>query len=108
LKVPARVKIGSWEYSVEAWESTEAAGSSRFGQCSTNRKTIQIDPLWGRKKAAHTLLHEIMHAISYEWGVMDEDKEERRVTSMADGVACVWHDNPDVMRWIGQGLRQKR
>jgi hypothetical protein len=106
MKLPKSVKVGAWIYQIEQWDSTEAAGAERFGQCSTNNKTIKVDPLWGYKKAANTLLHEVVHAVYYEWNCQKDDPEERVVGCFSDGLTAVWHDNPGVMRWIGAGLRR--
>ena len=106
MTLPTQVKVGAWVYTIERWDSTEAAGTRSFGHCSTNEKRIKVDTMWGTKKAAHTLFHEILHAVYYERGVEEKDPEERLVASLADGLAGVWHDNPEVMRWVGAGLKR--
>lgn len=104
MKLPKYVKVGAWDYTIVEFAHVDAACSSRFGDCRTNDKRIRVDLVWGRRKAAHTLLHEILHAVYYEWSMQKEDDEERLVDILASGLAAVWRDNPAVMQWIAEGL----
>lgn len=104
MNLPAKVRVGAWDYRIEAFSFGDGADSGKFGTCSTNQKLIQIDLHWGAKRAAATLLHEIVHAVWSEWNMEKEDEEERIVRCVADGLSAVWRDNPEVMRWIHRRL----
>lgn len=51
------------------------------------------------------MLHEILHAIYWVYGVEDEDKEERLVGMMASALTQVWRDNPQVVTWLNEQLK---
>lgn len=104
LNLPTSVKVGAWNYQIELWDTNEAIGQAASAECSTMAKIIHIRESDTRKRAAQNLLHEILHAVYYEWNMSAGDAQERVVSTMADGLAAVWHDNPGVMRWIASGL----
>lgn len=52
-----------------------------------------------------TLLHEVMHAIYWAYGIKQGDDEERTVTAMTVGLMQVWRDNPKLIDWINSVTR---
>lgn len=105
-KLPASVKIGYRVYRIVALSSLQAAAKGRYGECSHLECEIRIDLTPGPREAANTLLHEILHAVWYVQHLTDADNEERTVLTLADGLSCVWVDNPEVMAWIAEHHHQ--
>ncbi|MGI9486268.1 MAG: hypothetical protein ACR2RF_10405 [Geminicoccaceae bacterium] len=106
--LPKTVRIGYADYRVQPWPHHEAAAAGRYGECSSYELVIRIDDgLLDRSplKAADTMLHEILHAIYWVYGVEDEDKEERLVGMMASALTQVWRDNPQVVAWLNEQLK---
>jgi hypothetical protein len=101
---PRQVKIGAWWYRIEDWPAPEADADRRHGDCSKDLKRIRLSTQLDRKMSAFILLHEIIHAIYYEFYMDAHDPEERLVGTMTSGLATVWHDNPGVIGWIADGL----
>ena len=106
MTLPASVKVGAWIYQIETWPIPEAEEVGKWGICSNAQRRIQISESCDRKQAAQTLLHEILHAIAFVWGCKRDDSEERLVGAIGEALSAVWHDNPEVMRWIGAGLKR--
>ena len=99
---PTSVRIGHFDYRVEDWHPTQAALANRYGECDHMAKTIRVTRCHGDKKAAETLIHEVLHAIFTEWVIEDGDKEERIVTTLAGALCTAWRDNPEAFEWIRQ------
>lgn len=106
MKLPKSVKVGWATYKIEPFPVLEAHGEAKHGDTNDLNHTIRIDTACGPARASETLLHEIFHAICGKWNLdLTKDEEERVVTSMASGLCTVWLDNPEVLAWIGKGLK---
>jgi hypothetical protein len=101
---PTLVKVGPWYYRIENWDAAEADDMRRHGDCSKDLKRIRLSTSLDRKHTSFVLLHEILHAVFYEFYMDRGDPEERLVGTMTAGLATVWNDNPKVMLWIAKGL----
>ena len=99
--LPESVKIGWTDYRIESWDHREAVGADRHGETSHTSSVIRVDQSYGARQTAATLLHEILHGVCRVWSIDREDSEESIVRKMEHGIATVWRDNPDVMKWIG-------
>ena len=98
--LPVSVKIGYRHYVIEHWKGRVGIQAGRFGECDTSLAIIRVDDGWSKEKAANTLLHEIMHAIFFEYNMCDEDDEERIVCTMSNALITVMTDNPIVSLYI--------
>ena len=90
-----KIKVIYRDYEVIEWEVHEAYAASSFGRCDTNLAEIHIDKTLAPQKRANVFLHEVMHAIWREMDLSDEDKEERIITALSNGICQVFRDNPD-------------
>ncbi len=106
MRLPTSVKVGAWEYAIEAWSTRDAGRDDRWATTDHSEHRIRIDTGWGEKRTAASLLHEILHCVWRQWGIDEKDDQERTVLAMEHGLAAVWHDSPEVMRWVGAGLRR--
>jgi hypothetical protein len=73
MKVPSRVRIGKAWWTIEVLPtrlSFEAADGSRRrarGLCHYNERRIELDGTYSDKTIRSSLVHELMHAMSYEY-----------------------------------------
>lgn len=103
-KLPSKVKIGYREYQIVDWEFLDASAHGRMGEIAHISRRIKIATCHGPVQAAETLLHEIIHGVFYVWCAADQDDEERTTSLLANGLATVWRDNPDVLAWIDEAM----
>ena len=53
----------------------------------------------------NTLLHEVLHAIIYQWGLEVGDKEEHIVNVLANATTTVLVDNPWLTKYLEDKLK---
>ena len=54
----------------------------------------------------NTLVHEILHAIVFQWGIeLDEKEEEKICNTLANGLTTVCVDNPWLLSYIQKQLK---
>ena len=100
MKLPDVIKVGPYDFVIEEWTPRMAAANERYGECSCQELTIRIDSSLVPIKMADTLLHELLHAVWWVWGIDDGDNEERTVHKLAIGLTAVWRDNPGLLDWF--------
>ena len=81
-KVPASVRVGAVRYKILA--SKEPDGNARFAETNHVECEIRIAPTATRGHLPSTLLHEIIHAVSDQYGV---GLKESQVKQVANGLA---------------------
>lgn len=107
MKKPLRVKVGAHIYRI-LYRNTEG---NCGGLCHTHSKTIHIRLGLEGSYLAESLLHEVMHAIWYEWGITNSEMplalylasvatEESAINGLANGLMAVMRDNPAFRRFI--------
>ena len=100
MKLPKTIKIANHVFNVAEWNSNEASAHGRFGECDCNTLSIRISTAHPDSHIRETLMHEILHAIFWSYGVKDIDDEERTITGLAVGLSQVWQDNPKLYKQI--------
>lgn len=112
MKRPLKVKVGAHTYRISYVETKGACS----GLCHTHAKTIHIRQGLEGRYLAETLLHEVMHAIWYEWGITNSEMpeplyrasvatEESAINGLANGLMAVMRDNPPLRRFITERMR---
>ena len=108
-KIKKDIKIGYQKYAIDIWPETFATTEEAVGEFFNNDRKIglrgdYIETLHG----ANTLLHEVMHGIVYQYGMVETmekfSKEEKIVNTMANGIMQVFVDNPWFMDYIKQQI----
>lgn len=103
--LPDRVKIGGFDFAIVMWTHHQATGASRYGEFASVEQTIRFQrDMPSKFKAVDTVMHEIGHAIYWVFGIFDDDKEERVVSTFSTGWLTVHRDNPWLARWISETL----
>ena len=84
------VRINGIEYQVKKARYVDVNGSiDNWGSCSFKEQTIEISENLGYDRQVHTMWHELVHAILYEYGIrefINEDKEELVCNLFASGI----------------------
>ena len=97
------VKIGYRSFSIEPFPNgfcDKLDGQTDFENLTVRLNAGSLPPV-----KSCTLLHEILHVIWDDASLKDEDGEERVITALANGLSQVIRDNPDVIKFITQGLK---
>ena len=102
--VPTSIKVGYRTYSVSLMDHWESTDKQAFGRCDNNGGRIELDAHMDAPKAANTLLHELMHAVWYVWGMDRKVEEEPAVTIMSNGLTTIMRDNPAFGEWTRECL----
>ena len=99
--LPNSIKIGYSQYAFDFWPDTFASTEEAQGEFFSVAHKI------GLKESAipsiagvNTLLHEILHAIIYQWSLELGDKEEQTVNTISNGLTTVFVDNPWLVDYI--------
>lgn len=99
--LPSILKVGAFDYEVEAWDSLAAEAAQCYGKCSALELKIRVAENLAAQHQGETLLHEILHAVSQQQSILeDAEEQEAAVKPLALGLAAVMRDNPDVFKWI--------
>jgi hypothetical protein len=106
MKLPSNtIKIGYRIYNVEEWTAKQMEDAGNAGICDKNKGEICICTSQDDRQIANTFLHEIGHAIYWEWTIYDKDGEERIITTLTNGLTTVWVDNKIWFEWLAELLK---
>ena len=104
--LPKSVHVGIDDYEIELMSAGEAEAREKSGESifTYAKQRVRIREDLPPTEAAATLFHELLHLVWHERGIRNDDSEERVVAALERGMAIVWRENPEVMRWIHEGL----
>lgn len=106
--LPKKIVIAGFDITFEPLTHYEANEKHSWGEFAANQQKIRIDETIPTPyKLIDTLLHEIGHAIYWAYGIYDDDKEERIVSTFATAWMQVYRDNPWLLDYIGDKLHDK-
>ena len=92
------IKIGYRNYKIDVWPDSFASTEDAEGEFFAKEGKIGIKgSTIGSAHGANTVLHEVLHAISYQYAItniLEKDKEEKIVNTFANGLMTVFVDNP--------------
>ena len=99
------INILSVEYALFAYDKQIPGTEDDWGLCDKDKRIISIrchrDPVAN----VDTLIHEILHAIWYEYQMCEEGEEEEIcVGKLASGLTKVMARNPVLLDWIKEQL----
>jgi len=98
FSLPNEVKIGCHVYEVKTISPELSDALKVSGRCIPDYCVIELAADLNRGQALEVLLHEILHAIFHVFVIKDEDKEERTVSILGTALACVFQDNPELIK----------
>lgn len=94
MQLPKAIKVGPFTYQVREWN-----GGGDHGACDSDELVISVDSTKPTEQIKNTLLHEILHAVWYVWG-LNKPNEEAAVNALANGLQTVFRDNPKLIEWM--------
>ena len=107
METPSKIKIGYRDYKLEEWKQTVASASEAQGQFFAKEGIIGYTADEKGVSHANTLIHEIMHAIIYQWNMELEEKvEELVVNGLANGLTTVLVDNPKLLDYLKDKIKE--
>ncbi|TSP13938.1 hypothetical protein [Cupriavidus campinensis] len=97
--LPKRVRIGAFWFDVEVIPPYE--GTGEFGHMNVGSQMIRVSPDQRPENLANTFIHEVIHAIHWANGLLDEKSDEEDYTiAAANGLCAFVQDNPEAMAWF--------
>ena len=107
MNIPDKIKVGYREYKLEEWKQTVASANEAQGQFFSKEGVIGYVTTEKGVSHANTILHEIMHAIIYQWNIeLDEKVEELVVNGLSNGLTTVLVDNPKLMDYLKEKIKE--
>lgn len=105
-KLPKIVRVAGYDIRIELMSTHMATSMQRYGEFSSIEQTIRLQcEMPSRFKAVDTFLHEVNHAIFWAYGLEDDDKEERIVSTFSTAQMTLFRDNPWLTKWIAEALK---
>ena len=103
------IKIGYRNYKIKNLDSIVSKCNEINGQFLATDGVIALSSDEDSISHANTLIHEIFHAIVYQWGVELDDKEEEKIcNTLANGLTTVLVDNPWLLPYIQKNLKGEK
>ena len=107
MHIPDKIKVGYKEYKLEEWKQTVASANEAQGQFFSKEGVIGYVTTEKGVSHANTILHEVMHAIIYQWNIeLDEKVEELVVNGLSNGLTTVFVDNPKLMDYFKEKIKE--
>ena len=107
MNIPDKIKVGYKEYKLEEWKQTVASANEAQGQFFSKEGVIGYVTTEKGVSHANTILHEIMHAIIYQWNIeLGEKEEEHLVSALSNGLTTVLVDNPNLMDYLKEKIKE--
>jgi len=103
------IKIGYKNYKVKNLDSIVSKCNEINGQFLASDGMIALSSTEDNISHANTLIHEILHAIVYQWGIELDDKDEERIcNTIANGLTTVFVDNPSLLSYLQKQLKGEK
>lgn len=96
MKIPKQIKVCGHVYEIEACDDAWMDDSEKWGQCDRQKLKIKYFSGLPESRMIETVLHEIVHAIYYEYDLETARTEEEFVTRMSAGLYQVFTDAKDI------------
>ena len=107
MHIPDKIKVGYKEYKLEEWKQTVASANEAQGQFFSKEGVIGYVTTEKGVSHANTILHEVMHAVIYQWNIeLDEKVEELVVNGLSNGLTTVFVDNPKLMDYFKEKIKE--
>ena len=107
MNIPEKIKVGYRDYKLEEWKQTVATANEAHGQFFSKEGVIGYTTDEKGVSHANTVLHEILHAIVYQWNIELEDKEEEKLVNiLTNWLTTVFVDNPKLMDYLKEKIKE--
>jgi hypothetical protein len=103
------IKIGYRDYKIKNLDSIVSRCNEINGQFLASDGVIALSSTEDNISHANTLIHEVLHAIVYQWGIELDDKEEEKIcNTLANGLTTVFVDNPSLLSYLQKNLKGEK
>jgi len=103
------IKIGYRDYKIKNLDSIVSKCNEINGQFLASDGMIALSSTEDNISHANTLIHEILHAVVYQWGIELDDKDEERIcNTIANGLTTVFVDNPSLLSYLQKQLKGEK
>jgi hypothetical protein len=103
------IKIGYRDYIIKNLDSIVSRCNEINGQFLASDGVIALSSTEDNISHANTLIHEVLHAIVYQWGIELDDKEEEKIcNTLANGLTTVFVDNPSLLSYLQKNLKGEK
>ncbi len=107
MHIPEKIKVGYRNYKLEEWKQTVASANEAQGQFFSKEGVIGYTADEKGVSHANTLIHEILHAVVYQWNMeLDEKAEEHIVNGITNGLTTVLVDNPKLIDYLKEKIKE--
>ena len=107
MNIPEKIKVGYRNYKLEEWKQTVASANEAQGQFFSKEGVIGYTADEKGVSHANTLIHEILHAVVYQWNMeLDEKAEEHIVNGITNGLTTVLVDNPKLIDYLKEKIKE--
>ena len=107
ITIPESIKIGYRDYKLEEWKQTVATANEAQGQFFQKEGIIGYVTTEEGVSHANTIIHEILHAIIYQWNIeLGEKEEEHLVSALSNGLTTVLVDNPELINYLKTKIKE--
>ena len=107
MQRPDKIKIGYRDYKLEEWKQTVASANEATGQFFSKEGVIGYAKDENGVAHANTIIHELIHAIVYQWNIELEDKVEETVaTTLSNGLTTIFVDNPKLLDYLKDKIQE--
>ena len=110
MKLPDKIRIGYQDIVIEREKASFAKPTDSYGEYDHRKNTITVQSDLSDLDEANTMIHEILHGISYIHSLtasgqpLDTDsKEEVVINQITNGLVQVFRDN----KWLLLYLKDK-
>jgi hypothetical protein len=112
MRLPDKIRIGYQDVTIEREKASFSKPTDSYGEYDHRKNSITIQSELSNLDEANTLIHEILHGISYTSSLtvggqpLDTDnKEEVVINQITNGLAQVFRDNPWLASYLKERLR---
>ena len=107
MHIPEKIKVGYRNYKLEELKQTVASANEAQGQFFSKEGVIGYTADEKGVSHANNLIHEILHAIVYQWNMeLDEKTEEHVVNGITNGLTTVLVDNPKLIDYLKEKIKE--
>jgi hypothetical protein len=103
VKPPRVVKVGPYQYTVNAFDSLAELTSQSAG-VNFNKTEVHYDPAQSPGQMRDSILHELLHCIIYETHIRkeigSEEDEEKLVWTLSPRILALLRDNPRLVQYL--------
>ena len=112
MKLPDKIRIGYQDVVIDREKASFSKPTDSYGEYDHRKNSIIIQSELSNIDEANTLIHEILHGISYINSLTvsgqpldTENKEEVVINQITNGLIQVFRDNPWLMGYLKEKIK---